>query len=157
MSLVRCFSVSLPAFFLGHRVHHCEKERERKRKRGQSYLSFIRPFRDRPMAGGNKDDTGRTAKSTSRAEKRTNAADCRAPFFLPFLPPLQQLLPLPSFVRSFVRSPARSSVRPSSSFSLFLSLRVFAYKAIPRVPSEKSRNPRCRTLGTRARPLADLE
>lgn len=64
-----------------------KRKKERKRKRGQFYLSFIRPFRDRPMAGGNKDNTGRTAKSTS-TEKRTNAADCRVPFFPSFLPSL---------------------------------------------------------------------
>lgn len=86
-SLVRCFSVSRPTFFHDHRAHHCEKEKERTRKGGQFYLSFIRPFRDRPMAGGNKDNTGRTAKSTS-TEKRTNAADCRVPFFPSFLPSL---------------------------------------------------------------------
>lgn len=103
-------------FFLGHRVHFCNKER--KRKRGNSISLLFIHFETGQWLEGTRTTPAEptTAKSTS-AEKRTNAADCRVPFFPSFLPSLQLLL-LPSFVRS----PARSSVRPSSSFSLFLSL-----------------------------------
>lgn len=151
-SLVRYFSVSLLALFLSHRVHHYEKERDREGGGNPISLLFVRFGTGQWLEGT------RTTPAELRRVRVVWRSERTPPtvahlFFPSFLPLPQQLLPLPSFVRS----PARSSVCPSSSSSLFLSLCASAYKAIPRVPPEKSRNPRCRTLGTRARCLADLE
>lgn len=111
-------SVSLPVT-----VFTAARYRDRTREKGDNILSLFYSS----VSGSANDwrEQGRHRQNREEYEcGEVNAADCRVPFFPPFLPSLQQLLPLPSFVRSFVR--------PSSSSSLFLSLRASAYKAIPR-------------------------
>lgn len=147
MSLV-CFSVSLPAFFLSHRVYHSEKERRRKRAiLSLFYPSVSGPTNDREEQGRHWQNRGEyeSCGEASKRERRLSRA-----FFLPFLLPPQQL---PRCLRSLVRSPACSSpfvhLLPPLSF---FEVSAPTYKAIPGVPSEKSRN-----LRWEFRPLANLE
>lgn len=146
MSLVR-FSVSLPAFFLSHRVYRSEKERRRKR----AILSLLYPSVSGPTNG--REEQGRhwrnrgeyeSCGEASKRERRLSRA-----FFLPFLLPLQQLPPLPSFVGSPACSSPFVHLPPPLSF---FEVSAPTYKAIPGVPSEKSRN-----LRWEFRPLANLE
>lgn len=94
------------------------KKRERERKRKRAILFLFYSSVSGPANGWNKEQ-GRHRQNREEYESCGEANERRRlsrVFFPPFLLPLQQLLPLPSFVR---RSPARSSVCPSSSSSLF--------------------------------------
>lgn len=128
-----------------------KKEREREKEGNPISLLFVRFGTDQWLEGTRTIPAEPRRVRVVRRSERTPPTVAHLFFLLFFLRSNFCCL------HSFVRSPARSSVRPSSSSSLFLSLHVFAYKAIPRVPSEKSRNPHCCTLRTQARPLADLE
>jgi len=98
------------------------------------------------MVGGNK-DTSRT--DNGEEYECGEANECRRlsraffSFFSSFVV---------TFAAAFIRSFARTLIR-SSIFFLLPFFESPLYKAIPRVPLEKSRNP----LGTWTRFLADLE